>query len=131
MILGLIAAVFLFLGGCSAYVFGSVAVEVEEAFDVEADEDGTTSEDVQEAGAFAIAVSIFLFVAAGVAKVALRMSLALLTLSIPMLLGLVIIDPTSLFAATYYLGLILIGVCTVLMFRAWRQSKRGAGQEAS
>ena len=126
LILGLIAAVFLFLGGCSAYLFGSVAVGIEESFDVETDDEGTTSEDVQVAGAFALVVSIFLFVAAGLAKVALRTSLVLLILSIPMLLGLVFIDPTSLFAVTYYLGLILVGICTVLMFLTWRRAKRGA-----
>ena len=93
---------------------------------METDEEGTTSEDVQVAGAFALLVSIFLFAAAGFAKVALRISLALLALSVPMLLGLVFIDPTSLFAVTYYLGLILIGICTVLMFLAWRQTKRGS-----
>ena len=93
---------------------------------METDEEGTTSEDVQVAGAFALLVSIFLFVAAGLAKVAMRTSLALLALSVPMLLGLVFVDPTSLFAVTYYLGLILIGICTVLMFLAWRQAKRGA-----
>ena len=131
LILGLIAATFLFLGGCSAYLFGSVAISVEESFDVETDDEGTTSEDVQVAGAFALLVSIFLFVAAGLAKVALRISLAFLALSVPMLLGLVFIDPTSLFAVTYYLGLILIGICTVLMFLAWRRGTRGDASTAS
>ena len=125
LILGLMAAVFLFLGGCSAYLFGSVAIGIEESFEVETDDEGTTSEDVQVAGAFALVVAIFLFVAAGLAKVALKTSLALLMLSIPMLLGLVFTDPTSLFAATYYLGLTLTSVCTVLMFFAWRQARRG------
>ena len=102
------------------------ARQVEESFDIETDDEGTTSEDVQVAGAFALLVSIFLFVAAGLAKVAIRTSLALLALSVPMLLGLVFTDPTSLFAVTYYLGLILIGICTVLMFLAWKQATRGA-----
>ena len=131
LILGLIAAVFLFLGGCSAYLFGSVAIGIEESFDLETDDEGTTSEDVQVAGAFALVVSIFLFVAAGLAKVALRTSLVLFTLTLPMVFGLLFADPTSLFAATYYLGLILVGVCTVLMFLAWRRTRRGAESGAN
>ena len=121
LILGLIAAVFLLIGGCSAFVFGTVAVSVEEAFEVETDDEGVTSEDVQGAGSFAIVVSIFLFLAAGLAKVALRTSLVLLLLAMPMLIALVVIDATSLFAATYYLAILLTGTCCVLMFIAWRR----------
>ena len=104
------------------------ARQVEESFEVETNDEGATSEDVQAVGAFALLVPIpvFLFVSAGLAKVAMRTSLALLALSVPMLLGLVFTDPTSLFAVTYYLGLILIGMCAVLMFPAWKQATRGA-----
>ena len=125
LILGLIAATFLLLGGCSAYVFGSVGVAGYEAF---GDEDDQASiernEEVQGAGAGAIVVAIWLFLAAGLAKVALRVSMVLLVLSLPMLFGLLMMDGLSLFAATYYLGLLLIGVCSILMILAWRRQRK-------
>ena len=78
MVIGLVAATLLLIGGCSGFVFGSAGEAFEEAFETELDEpnDGITSttEDVSNAGAFAIV----LFLGAGLARVALRTSLVLL-----------------------------------------------------
>ena len=127
MVLGLIAATLLLLGGCVGYVTGSAAQSFEEAFDTKVSEsnDGITSttEDVANAGAFAVLISILLFLGSGLAKVALRTSLILLIIIFTMLIGLVATDTTSLFAATYYLAIILTGTGVVLMFLAYRRSK--------
>lgn len=127
MVLGLIAATLLLLGGCVGYVTGSAAQSFEEAFDTEVSDssDGITSttEDVVNAGAFAVLISILLFLGSGLAKVALKTSLVLLVIILPMLIGLVATDTTSLFAATYYLAIILTGTGVVLMFLAYRRSK--------
>ena len=127
MVLGLIAATLLLLGGCVGFVTGSAALSLEEAFDTKISDssDGVTSttEDVANAGAFAVLISIFLFLGSELAKVALRTSLALLVITLPMLIGLVATDTTSLFAATYYLAIILTGTEIALMFLAYRRSK--------
>ena len=127
MVLGLIAATLLLLGGCIGFVTGSAAQSFEEAFDTNVSEssDGVTSttEDVTNAGAFAVLISILLFLGSGLAKVALRTSLVLLAIILPMLIGLVATDTTSLFAATYYLAIILTGTGVVLMFLAYQRSK--------
>ena len=127
LVLGLIVATLLLIGGCAGYVFGGFATGVEDAFEIETDtSDGvtSTSEDVETAGALALLVAMFLFLGAGLAKVALRTSLALLVLVMPMLIGLVAIDTTSLFAVIYYLAILLIGTCCVLMFIAWRREAK-------
>ena len=124
MILGLIAATFLLLGGCSGFVFGAVVTSAEEAFDVEVDSEGSSPTEVQDAGSLAILVSFVLFVAGGLAKVALRTSLTLLTVCAVMAVGLISIDSFSLFAATYYLALLLTGTGCVLMVLAWRRAGR-------
>ena len=126
LVLGLIAATFLMLGGCAGYVFGAFAGGVEEAFEIEAEGEGSTTKEVTDAGALALVVAIFLFVAAGLAKVALRMSLVMLALSLPMLIGLIVVDTYSLFAVTYYLAVVLVGICCILMFLAWRRQPSGA-----
>lgn len=128
MVIGLVAATLLLIGGCSGFVFGSAGEAFEEAFETELDEpnDGITSttEDVSNAGAFAIVVAIVLFLGAGLAKVALRTSLALLIAAMPMLIGLVAVDTTSLFAATYYLAILLVGAGVVLMSIAYWRGRR-------
>ena len=109
-------------------MFGSAGEAFEEAFETELDEpnDGITSttEDVSNAGAFAIVVAIVLFLGAGLAKVALRTSLALLIAAMPMLIGLVAVDTTSLFAATYYVAILLVGAGVVLMSIAYWRGRR-------
>ena len=121
MVIGLIAAIFLLLGGCSGYVFGSVAESIDETFDIESESDGASSSEVSMAGSFAMLVALFLFLAAGLARVALRTSFVLLVLGIPMLIGVLSIDAVSLFAVTYYLALLLTGTGAVLMFLEWRR----------
>ena len=128
LILGLIAATMLLFGGCSAFVTGSFFEGVEEAFDAELDDAGdgitSTTEDVSSAGGFAIFVAILLYLGAGLARVALKTSLALLALAMPMVIGLVIVDTTSLFAAFYYLAMVLVGTGVVLMAIAYIRSRR-------
>ena len=128
LILGLIAATMLLFGGCSALVTGSFFEVVEEAFETELDDadDGITSttEDVSAAGGFAMFVAILLYLGAGLARVALKTSLALLVLAMPMVIGLVVVDTTSLFAAFYYLAIILVGTSVVLMAIAYIRSRR-------
>ena len=70
-------------------------------------------------------VAIYLFLAAGIAKVATRTSLILLALAIPMLLGVLSVDAISLFAITYYLAFVLTSVGVILMFIWWVKDRRG------
>ena len=123
MILGLIAATFLMITGCTAYVTGSTF----EAFDEAFDEAGTTEdagpgestpEEVSMAGALALIIAIVLFVGAGLARAAWKPSLALFIVTLAGLVLLVTIDTWSLFAMVYYLGIVLVGVSSVLMWRA-------------
>ena len=118
----------LFFGGCSAFVTGSFFEVVEEAFETELDDadDGITSTtaDVSAAGGFAMFVAILLYLGAGLARVALKTSLALLVLAMPMVIGLVVVDTTSLFAAVYYLAIVLVGTGVVLMAIAYIRSRR-------
>ena len=127
LILGLIAATMLLFSGCSAFVTGSIFGGVEEAFGTELDDpdDGVTSttEDVSGAGGFAVFVAILLYLGAGLARVALKTSLALLILIMPMATGLVVVDTTSLFAAFYYLAIVLVGAGVVLMAIAYIKSR--------
>ena len=120
LVLALIAAVFLLLGGCSAFVSGSFFGAVDEAFEQEEDERTTA---ITSAGAFAVVFSIFLFLAGGLSIAAPRVATILLLLSVPVLIGIIVADPYSLFAVTYYLSLVLIGTCSVLMLVAWRRTR--------
>ena len=134
LIIGLIAATMLLFGGCTAFVTGSFFEGVEEVFDTELDDaDGgitSTTEDVSSAGLLAMFIAILLYVGAGLAKVALKTSLALLVFAMPMLAGLVVVDTTSLFAVAYYVALVFVGVGVILMAIAYigaRRARRGAG----
>ena len=69
-------------------------------------------------------VAILLYLGAGLARVALKTSLALLVLVMPMVIGLVVVDTTSLFAAVYYLAIVLVGTGVVLMAIAYIRSRR-------
>ena len=124
-ILGLIAAFVLLIGGCSGFAVGSCFSELETALDTELtdESEGSTPEEVESAGGFAVVVAIYLFAAAGLVRVLLRTSTIMLALSIPMLVGIIVADATSIFAATYYLALILVVICTVQMVRVWRAEK--------
>ena len=133
LILGLIAATMLLFGGCAGFVFGTAATTFEEAFEIEENDDGTTStsSDVQSAGAFAIVSAIFLYVGGGLARVALKTSLGFLVVSLLLIFGLVSTDTTSLFAAFYYLALILVGVCIILMIIAFTRERRANSETAA
>ena len=124
MVIGLITAVLLLIGGCAGYVTGSIFEATEEAFEIEFDEPDeltSTTEDVELAGGLAMLVSLLLFLGAGLARVAIWISLALLTAAMPILIALVVIDTTSLFAFVYYLAILMVGTCVVLMsISYWR-----------
>lgn len=124
-VLGIIAAFLLLVGGCAGYVTGSVFEVVEDVTGEEFDDDGegSTTEEVEGAGGAAMAVAVYLFVASGLTRVLLRTSTVMLALSLPMLLGIVITDTTSIFAVTYYLALLLNGICTFLMIQVWRAGR--------
>ena len=127
LILGLFAATMLFLSGCSAAFTGIVAQVIEEeTFGTEETSEGITStiDDVANGGVFAIVISIVLVVGSGLAKVALKTSLAILIVVGFLLIGLVSIDTTSLFALFYYLAIPLVGIGVILMVVAYIRSKR-------
>lgn len=126
LILGLIAATMLFLGGTCGYVFGSVGVSFEESFDTELDDDdgSSTTEEVQGAGAFAVIVAILLYAGAGIARVAYRTSFALLAVCLGLSVIVVMIDTTSLFAAFYYLSIVLTVICLILMWVSRRRARQ-------
>ena len=129
LILGLISAVFLLIGGCAGYVAGATFGAFEEAFEVDTDDPdqvSSTTEDVVTAGAGAMVVALWLFVGVGLAKVSIRISLVLLVLAMPMLLGLVFTDWSSLFAITYYFAILTTGICIVLMSLAYLRERRSA-----
>ena len=125
MVLGLIAATFLMITGCTAYVTGSAFETFDEAGLMEDDgTEGSTPEEVSMAGALALIVAIVLFVGAGLAKATWMPSFALLIVALAGLVMLVTIDTSSLFAAVYYLGIVLVGVSLVLMWRARKAASR-------
>ena len=128
MVIGLIAAALLLTGGCAGFAAGATFGAVEEAFDTELndpDSNTSTTQDVENAGGWAMVVSIFLFLGAGLARVATRTSLALLVVAIPMLIGLVVTDWSSIFALAYYFAILMVGVCAVLMSLAYLRRRRG------
>ena len=125
LVIGLFAAVMLFLGGCSAAFTGIAFQGIEDAFGVEESSEGITSttDDVANGGAFAIVISIVLAVGAGLAKAALKTSLATLAIVVLLLFWLVSIDTTSLFALFYYLAIFLTGTGVVLMSIAYFRTR--------
>lgn len=82
---------------------------------------GSTTEEVFGAGAWAILVSIVLFLGGGLARVATKTSLLLLIVAMPMLMGVIALDTWSAFAVAYYLSTLMTGVGVILMALAyWR-----------
>ena len=112
LVLGLIAATVLLIGGCYNYALSSVTVSVEE-------------KEIHEAARLALIVANFLVVAAVLAKAAFKTSSALLAISLPMLIVSILKDTYTLFVVAYYLALILTGVCLILIFLEWRRRRRG------
>ena len=132
LILGLIAATALLLGGSCAAVFGTIGESFEESFEIELEEDKggvtSTSEDVTGAAFLALIVSLILYIGAGLAKVALKTSTALLAMAFILLILTVMIDTTSLFATFYYLATALTAVGVILMLLSYfryKQSEKG------
>ena len=129
MVIGLIAAFVLLFGGIAGCTTGAVFEGVEEVFKEEFGDSNegvtSTTEEVFYAGAWAIVVSIVLFLGAGLARVATKTSLLLLIVVMPMLIGIVVLDTTSVFATAYYLSTFMTGVGVILMTLAyWLGRKR-------
>ncbi len=119
MVLGLIAATFLLITGCTAFVTGSAFEAFDEAGFIENDgAEGSTPEEISQAGSLAVIVAIVLFVGAGLAKAAWTPSFWLLLVALGGLVWTASIDTWSVFAAVYYLGIALVGVCVGLMWKA-------------
>ena len=127
MVIGLLVATLLLIGGCAGYMTGGFFDSIEEGFDLELDDptDGaSTTEEVEGAGAGAMGVSLLLFIAAGLARVATRISLVLLIATFPMLIAVAATDSTSIFAAVYFLSIAAVAVSIVLMTLAWWRERR-------
>ena len=127
MIICLIGAFVLLFGGIAGCTTGAVFEGAEEIFETEFDDQarGTSTEEGFEAGAWAILVSIVLFLGAGLARVATKTSLFLLIVTMPMLIGIVVLDTTSVFAVAYYLSTLMTAVGVILMALAyWRGRQR-------
>ena len=127
MVIGLIAAVLLLVGGCAGFAAGATFGAFEEAFDTEIDDpdsNTSTTQDVENAGGWAMVVSIFLFLGAGLARVATRTSLVLWIVAMPMLIGLAVTDWSSIFALPYYFAILMAAVCIVLMSIAFLRRRR-------
>ena len=128
MIIGLMAAVFLFIGGCAGGLFGITVGSFEDAFDQKIDSEGSTTKEVEDAGTWAMVVSFVLFLGAGLAKVAVKTSLFLLVITMPMVVGLAMVDSWSLFAFAYYFAILMVGVGIVLMSVAYWRRRRASRQ---
>ncbi len=130
MVIGLLAATFLFIGGCAGSVSAITFGSFEEAFGVEEDRnsEGSTTEEIKEAGTMAMAVSFVLFLGAGLAKVAVKTSLLLLIIAMPMVIGLAMVDSWSLFAFAYYFAILMVGVSIVLMSVTYWRRRRASRQ---
>ena len=125
LVLGFIAAAMLFFAGCTGTVFGSCAAAFEESFDIEETAEGaeSTSEDVSVGGIFAVVTAVILCIAAGLAKSAHKTSLGLFVASMLALILTVVVDTTSLFALAYYLAILIVAACIVLMLLALRNGR--------
>ncbi len=71
-------------------------------------------------------VAILLYAGAGIAKVALKISTLLLVLCTLLIFITLTIDPISIFAAFYYIALVLTTIGVILMAIEYVKSKRGS-----
>ena len=127
MVICLLAGFILLFGGIAGCTTGAVFEGVEEVFneEVEGSNQGSTTEEVFNAGGVAILVSIVLFLGGGLARVAVKTSLLLLVAAMAMSMGVVAIDTWSVFAVAYYLSTFMTGVGVILMALAyWRGRQR-------
>ena len=129
LILGLIGATLLLIGGCTGTVFGLTAGAFEETVGFNDSAEGviSSSDDVENAGLLAMLVAVLSYIGAGIAMVASRSSIAILSTSFLLSIWLVVIDTTSLFAAFYYGAIVIFGVCVVLLILDRKRSRATAG----
>ena len=127
MIIGLIMGVFLFIGGALGTCTGAFFEGAEEILgeDLDAESEGSTTEEIASAGALAVFVAFILLIGAGLAKVALKTSTILMAISFLGCVSVVAIDSWSAFAFVYWLALIVAAICSALMVMAWRKERRG------
>lgn len=128
LIIGLVAASMLVVGGGCGFVAGAFASGFEETFEeLSAGESsqGSSGDEMMNAGAVALLVAILLYAGAGIAKVALRTSTILLALSVFMIFVVLTIDALSIFAAFYYIAFVLTVIGVILMIIEWVKIRRG------
>ena len=126
MVIALLAATLLFFGGCTGYLFGATVGVVDETFGIEDTNEGAAPSDISNAGGNAMFVALLLFIIAGLAKLALRTSLALLVLAFLLSLALVATDYSSLFAITYYFAIVTTAICICLLALVYRQNQQNS-----
>ena len=126
MVICLLAAFILLFGGIAGCTTGAFFEGVEEVFEdeIENSNQGSTTEEVFNAGGFAILVSIVLFLGGGLARVAVKTSLLLLITALAMVMGIVALDTWSVFAVAYYLSAFMTGVGVILMALAYWRGRR-------
>ena len=141
MVIGASNRVILLFGGIPGCAVGAtfVAVEdfAEEVFDEDLELDDpndpsyvSTTDDVTNAGIFAIFLSIVLFIGAGLARVATKTSLVMPAVVFALLIRVIVLDTTSVFAIAYYLSILLTLVCVILMAIAYWRLRRPAQTSA-
>lgn len=99
---------------------GAFASGFEETFG-----EGSSGNAMMNAGAGALLVAILLYAGAGIAKVALKTSTILLSLSVLMIFIVLTVDPLSIFAAFYYIAFVLTVIGVILMIIEWVKVRRG------
>lgn len=120
MIIGLVMGVILLFGGMAGSFVGTI-------FEFEANESGgSSSDEVQAAGALAVLVAFILIIGAGLAKTALKTSTALMILAFLGNLLVLAVDQQSWVALIYWPAVLVTGVCSVLMVIAVSREGRGA-----
>lgn len=114
LVLGLVTALILFGNGWGARVAGGDPTSLIRVYDPY----------IVAAGTLAMVTGALLLGAAVLAKVALRMSLALFGLALLGAIWTVSVDYYSWMATRYFISLLLIGACVIMMLVAWRKEKR-------
>ena len=125
MIIGIVAALLLLVGGCSGFVLGISLTAVEDigGGEFEEPDDLVTTERVAGAGAMATFASLVLFIGALSAKSTTRFSFITLIIALILLIISLAIDPVSLFAFAYYITLLVVCANVVMMFLVYRRTR--------
>ena len=128
LIVGLIAASMFLMSGVCGVACGTTIVTVDESFNemgIETDT-ASTGENIAGAGFLAVLAALLLYIGAGIAKVAYKTSTILIGLTLPLAIGIIALDPASLFAVGYYFAIIMTVVAFALMVASHYVVKRQA-----